>query len=295
MNNNKALIKNILNEYFMSLSKNSLSIDESSSTSVGTGVYNKVLVFGEKKWNNSELGPFTENPSDQTDKEKKQKKLTNIIKKNIVELRKNVGGTHNTEVNSVPFVNEDLAVWFGTKKKPKGSKQPAGPWVNICRKKEGGGHPPCGRAEADPKSYPKCRAKGVAARMSDAQKRAACAKKRKAEKADTQTGKGQKPVYSSYKTTKESVNYLPPITLAKLAGKILYEMKKKGINENLTVIKNLYNRVPFTEKMITELHTSLNKNVLNESETNDLNYLLLGGDKTKQWVNTILYSLKKGS
>ena len=295
MNNNKALIKNILNEYFMSLSKNSLSIDESSSTSVSTGVYNKVLVFGEKKWNNSELGPFTENPSDQTDKEKKQKKLTNIIKKNIVELKKNVGGTHNTEVNSVPVVNEDLAVWFGTKKKPKGSKQPAGPWVNICRKKEGGGHPPCGRAEADPKSYPKCRAKGVAARMSDAQKRAACAKKRKAEKADTQTGKGQKPVYSSYKTTKESVNYLPPITLAKLAGKILYEMKKKGINENLTVIKNLYNRVPFTEKMVTELHTSLNKNVLNESETNDLNYLLLGGDKTKQWVNTILYSLKKGS
>jgi hypothetical protein len=124
-------------------------------------------------------------------------------------------------------ITEDLAVWFGTKKKPKGSKQPAGPWVNICRKKESGGHPPCGRPDADPKSYPKCRAKGVAASMSDAQKRAACAKKRKAEKADTQTGKGQKPVYSSYKTTKESVNYLPPITLSKLAGKILYEMKKR--------------------------------------------------------------------
>jgi len=87
-------------------------------------------------------------------------------------------------------ITEDLDVWFGTKKKPKGSKQPAGPWVNICRKKEGGGHPPCGRPDADSKSYPKCRAKGVAAGMSDAQKRAACAKKRKAEKADTQTGKG---------------------------------------------------------------------------------------------------------
>ena len=48
MNNNKVLIKNILNEYFLSLSKNNLSLDESSSTSVGTGVYNKVLVFGEK-------------------------------------------------------------------------------------------------------------------------------------------------------------------------------------------------------------------------------------------------------
>ena len=32
-------------------------------------------------------------------------------------------------------LKEDLAVWFGTKKKPKGSKQPKGPWVNICRKK----------------------------------------------------------------------------------------------------------------------------------------------------------------
>ena len=131
--------------------------------------------------------------------------------------------------------------------------------------------------------------------MSDVQKRAACAKKRKAEKADTQTGKGQKPVYSSYKTTKESVNYLPPITLSKLAGKILYESKKQGITENLTVIKNLYNRVPFTEKMIHELNKSLMNLILVESKENKSNYLLLGGDKTKQWVNTILYSLKKGS
>jgi hypothetical protein len=192
-------------------------------------------------------------------------------------------------------ITEDLAVWFGTKKKPKGSKQPAGPWVNICRKKEGGGHPPCGRPDADPKGYPKCRAKGVASKMTDSQKKSACSKKRNAEKKDTQTGKGQKPVYSSYKPRKESVDFLPPLKLVSLASKILYESKKQGITENLTVIKNLYNRVPFTEKMITELHKSLNKNVLNESETADVNYLLLGGDKTKQWVNTILYSLKKGS
>ncbi len=64
------------------------------------------------------------------------------------------------------LLKEDLAVWFGTKKKPKGSKQPKGPWVNICRKKEGGGHPPCGRPEADSKGYPKCRAAGVASKIS---------------------------------------------------------------------------------------------------------------------------------
>lgn len=291
MNNNKELIKNILNEYYTSLSKNSLSIDESSSTSVGTGVYNKVLVFGEKKWKDSELGPFTESPTQETDKKNKQNKLTNIIKKNIVELTKN---QDDIEIDNVHVVNEDLAVWFGTKKKSKGSKQPQGPWVNICRKVDGK-HPPCGRPDADPKGYPKCRAKGVASKMTDSQKKSACSKKRKAEKKDTQTGKGQKPVYSSYKPRKESVEFLPPIKLVNLAGKILYEAKKQGINENLTVIKNLYNRVPFTEKMIHELNESLKNYILVESTKNKLNYLLLGGDETKRWVNTILYSLKKGS
>ena len=89
---------------------------------------------------------------------------------------------HNQEEILNNLLKEDLAVWFGTKKKPKGSKQPKGPWVNICRKKEGGGHPPCGRPDADSKSYPKCRAAGVASKMTDAQKKAACAQKRREEK-----------------------------------------------------------------------------------------------------------------
>ena len=49
------------------------------------------------------------------------------------------------ELEVVERLDEDLATWFGTKKKKKGSKQPQGPWVNICRKKKGGGHPACGR------------------------------------------------------------------------------------------------------------------------------------------------------
>ena len=99
-------------------------------------------------------------------------------------------------------LNEDLAVWFGTKKKPKGSKQPKGPWVNICRKVDGK-HPPCGRPDTSKGAYPKCRAAGVAGKMSDSAKKAACAQKRKAEKKDTQTGKGQKPVMTSYKPKKK--------------------------------------------------------------------------------------------
>ena len=100
-------------------------------------------------------------------------------------------------------LNEDLAVWFGTKKKPKGSKQPKGPWVNICRKVDGK-HPPCGRPEAKDKGYPKCRAAGVASKMSDSQKKAACAKKRRAEKTHSKAGTGNKPKMSSYKPRKES-------------------------------------------------------------------------------------------
>lgn len=101
-----------------------------------------------------------------------------------------------------PVLKEDLAVWFGTKKKPKGSKQPKGPWVNICRKVNGK-HPPCGRPEASDKSYPKCRAAGVAGKMSDSQKRAACAQKRRAEKTHSKSGTGNAPKMVSYKPKKK--------------------------------------------------------------------------------------------
>jgi hypothetical protein len=99
-------------------------------------------------------------------------------------------------------IMEDLAVWFGKKKKPKGSSQPKGPWVDICRKVDGK-HPPCGRQDTSKGSYPKCRAAGVAGKMSDSQKRAACQQKRSAERKDTQTGKGQKPIMTSYKPRKK--------------------------------------------------------------------------------------------
>jgi len=106
------------------------------------------------------------------------------------------------EVADKGILNEDLAVWFGTKKKSKGSKQPKGPWVNICRKVDGK-HPPCGRHDTSKGAYPKCRAAGVAGKMSDSAKRSACQQKRTAEKKDTQTGKGQKPIMTSYKPKKK--------------------------------------------------------------------------------------------
>ena len=113
-----------------------------------------------------------------------------IIKKAVVPLKEDI-------------LKEDLAVWFGTKKKPKGSKQPKGPWVNICRKVDGK-HPPCGRPDANPKSYPKCRAAGVAGKMSDSQKKSACSQKRREEKKDPKIGKGNKPTMTSYKPKKKN-------------------------------------------------------------------------------------------
>jgi hypothetical protein len=129
------------------------------------------------------------------------------------------------------ILKEDLAVWFGTKKKPKGSKQPKGPWVNICRKKEGGGHPPCGRPEASSKGYPKCRAAGVASKMTDSQKKSACQQKRTAEKSEPKTGTGNKPTMVSYKP-KNKQNEDTKKTV-RLTESDLVRLVKKIINEQI--------------------------------------------------------------
>ena len=167
-------------------------------------------------------GDFKETPEKRVQIEKRTKKLSKLDQY----LKKFYTGQNDDEGSNIAtldnpknlikkamgplkeekdFLKEDLAVWFGTKKKPKGSKQPKGPWVNICRKKEGGGHPPCGRPEAKSKGYPKCRAAGVASKMSDAQKKAACQQKRKAEKKSPKVGKGNKPTMTSYKSKNEGL------------------------------------------------------------------------------------------
>jgi hypothetical protein len=109
--------------------------------------------------------------------------------------------------NAVGPLKEDLAVWFGTKKKPKGSSQPKGPWVNICRK-EDGKHPPCGRQHAEDKGYPKCRAAGVASKMSDSEKKSACQQKRKVEKTHSKSGTGNKPKMTHYEPKNENLKYI---------------------------------------------------------------------------------------
>ncbi len=214
----------------------------------GRGSFNAPLQIGVRKFPKKITSPFTEMVSNydspeleydsydgtiDTPKkirkklESKAKKVTNYIKTHPYATFSDEDGNviNNTPDKGKKFVpikewveldsinlNEDLAVWFGTKKKPKGSKQPKGPWVDICRKVNGK-HPPCGRHDTDTGAYPKCRAAGVAGKMSDSAKKAACSQKRRAEKKDTQTGKGQKPVMTHYepkkkRTQKESLDII---------------------------------------------------------------------------------------
>jgi hypothetical protein len=198
------IIKEIKNENpLRKLIKKVLKEADSSTTA---GLYNGPMELGLKKWKHH-LKPFEiEVDHHHNEKSKKSKLKDNIITK-VGVWEKNSDGTYNNPTHDAggtkqTKINEDLAVWFGKKKKPKGSSQPKGPWVNICKKVDGK-HPPCGRKTATDKAYPKCRAAGVAGKMSDSQKRAACAQKRKAEKTHSKSGTGNKPKLVSYKPRKK--------------------------------------------------------------------------------------------
>jgi hypothetical protein len=212
------------------MNPNKRNIKESTGSS-NAGVFNGPIVLTPQIWGKHQLGPFTEPVYKYTNSQlayqeadgdfiksleerEKIEQRTKLISKTNMNKKRNYTAQNDEEGSAInPTMSgeplkEDLAVWFGTKKKPKGSSQPKGPWVNICRKKEGGGHPPCGRPEASDKGYPKCRAAGVASKMTDAQKKSACQQKRRAEKSNPKTGTGNKPKMVSYKPKNESVRDL---------------------------------------------------------------------------------------
>ena len=198
-----------------------------------SGHYKVPIVLAPQDWTKGQLGPFNipvytydnaelayeEADGDFKETPKMRKKIENrtdklsridaYLKSFYTGQNDEEGSAINPTMSGDPlkesFLKEDLAVWFGKKKSPKGSSQPKGPWVNICRKKEGGGHPPCGRPEASDKGYPKCRAAGVASKMTDSQKRSACQQKRTAEKTHSKSGTGNKPKMTHYKPKNESI------------------------------------------------------------------------------------------
>jgi ribosomal protein L44E len=96
-------------------------------------------------------------------------------------------------IESGEVLVEDLRRWFKEK------------WVDISKKVKGK-HPPCGRKDADGKSYPKCRPSKkvsketpkVASSYDKKEKKAMTAQKRRAEKKDPKVGKGNKPTMTRF-------------------------------------------------------------------------------------------------
>ena len=209
-------------------------INEATGTS-SSGKFKVPIVLAPQLWKDNELGPFTEpvyhyknaelayeeadgdfkqSPEERDRIESRTDKIAAVdryLKQFYTHQNDdeggNIGQLESEPVDKIEeqLLKEDLAVWFGTKKKPKGSKQPKGPWVNICRK-ENGKHPPCGRSRAEDKGYPKCRAVGVAAKMSASEKRSACQQKRRAEKTHSKSGTGNKPKMTHYKPRNEELS-----------------------------------------------------------------------------------------
>ena len=95
-------------------------------------------------------------------------------------------------------MTEDLGRWFKEK------------WVDVSKKVDGK-HPPCGRKDADGKSYPKCRPSKkvsketpkVVSSYDKDEKEKMTQQKRRAEKKDPKIGKGNKPTMTHYN---ESIN-----------------------------------------------------------------------------------------
>ena len=91
-------------------------------------------------------------------------------------------------------INEDLGRWFKEK------------WVDVSKKVKGK-HPPCGRKDADGKSYPKCRPSKkvsketpkIVSSYDKDDKKKMTQQKRRAEKKDPKIGTGNKPTMTSYK------------------------------------------------------------------------------------------------
>ena len=100
----------------------------------------------------------------------------------------------NICVNCGDFANENLRKWFKQR------------WVNIGKKKKGGGHPACGTS-GKKRAYAKCVPASKAARMTDKQKASATRRKRAAQNKANRGGKqsagqGKKPIYVSTKPKK---------------------------------------------------------------------------------------------
>ena len=127
------------------------------------------------------------------------KRYRNCVKKEGVDTTMTVEQAgmiaDNICVNCGDFTNENLKKWFSDR------------WVNIGKKKKGGGHPPCG-SSGKKRGYAKCVPASKAANMSKKQKASATRRKRSAQNkagrggTSSLSGGGKKPIRVSTKPKK---------------------------------------------------------------------------------------------
>lgn len=106
----------------------------------------------------------------------------------------------NECLKSGEVLKEDLRRWFKEK------------WVDVSKKVDGK-HPPCGRKDADGKSYPKCRPSKkvsketpkIASSYDKKEKKSMTSQKRRAEKKDPKIGKGNKPTMTRFDESKSEM------------------------------------------------------------------------------------------
>lgn len=159
-------------------------------------------------------------------------------------------------------LKEDLRRWFKEK------------WVDVS-KKVGGKHPPCGRKEADGKSYPKCRPSKkvsketpkVASSYDKKEKKSMVAQKRRAEKKNPKSGKGNKPTFTRFDEEQiislviekiETKNHGPILTTLSENKTLFSEGLNFHIKNNKPLLENTY-RV-YSEKFF-ELFNEARQNV----------------------------------
>lgn len=113
-------------------------------------------------------------------------------------------------------------------------------WVNLAKKKKGGGYAECG-SSGDNKGYAKCVPAAKAARMSDTEEKSAISRKRAAQKkagrpGKKSGGKGQSPVFvkTDKKKTNESPEKFYVFKARQMSGsKSDDELKKLGLKKSL--------------------------------------------------------------
>lgn len=129
-------------------------------------------------------------------------------------------------IMSGEVLKEDLRRWFKEK------------WVDVS-KKVGGKHPPCGRKDADGKSYPKCRPSKkvskdtpkIASSYDKKEKKAMTAQKRRAEKKEPKSGKGNKPTFARF--DEDQIVSLALEALNNKGPKLILNEGKVNISESI--------------------------------------------------------------